>query len=223
MSRSYGLSPEVRAYIEELGVREHPALRRCREETSRLANARMQISPEQGAFMQTIARAIRAQRAVEVGSFTGYSSLAVALVLQQMHGDDALLLACDESREYLEAARAYWREAGVEDVIEVRLGRAEDRLQDLLTEGLAGRFDLAFIDADKPSYDLYYEACLTLLRKGGVMLIDNMLWGGAVADPGDHSPSTEALRQLARKIHDDERVDASLLSVGDGLAFVVKR
>jgi len=223
MGASFGLSPEVRDYVQRVGVREHPALKGCREDTARLPNANMQISPEQGAFMQILARAIRARRAIEIGVFTGYSSTAVALVLKELHGDDALLVACDASEDYVHRARGYWQEAGVEDVIEVRLGPAADRLNDLLSEGLAGRFDLAFVDADKTGYDGYYEACLQLLRPGGVMLLDNMLSRGTVADPDEHGPATEALRALALKIRDDQRVDMTLAPLGDGLSFLVKR
>jgi caffeoyl-CoA O-methyltransferase len=223
MGESIGLSPRIRAYVQSVGVREHPVLRRCREETARLPDARMQISPEQGAFMQTLARAIRARRAIEVGVFTGYSSTAVALVLKALHGDDALLIACDASPDYLKTAHGYWRDAGVEDVVEPRVGPAADRLRDLLGEGVAGRFDLAFIDADKTGYELYYEACLELLRPGGVMLLDNMLYGGQVADEADRSPAVEALRALARAIQADQRVDMVLAPLGDGLSIVVKR
>jgi caffeoyl-CoA O-methyltransferase len=223
MSRSIGLTPEIRDYIQRFGVREHPVLRRCREDTAQLPDAQMQISPEQGTFMQVLARAIRAARAIEVGVFTGYSSTAVALALKEMHGDDALLVACDVSEENVRRAHDYWREAGVEDVIETRIGPAAERLEDLLTEGLAGRFDFAFIDADKPGYDLYYEACLALLRPGGIMLLDNMLRDGRVAGPAPRDASTEALRELARKIHEDPRVDMTLAGIGDGLSIVVKR
>ncbi|MBS0297319.1 MAG: class I SAM-dependent methyltransferase [Proteobacteria bacterium] len=225
MSRSLGLTPEVQAYVQKFGAREHPALARCRIETHRDLGDRagMQISPEQGAFMQVMARAIHARRAIEVGVFTGYSSTAVALAMQAMHGGDAVLVACDVAEDYVGRARGYWAEAGVEHVISVRIGPAAKSLQDLLDEGLAGDFDLAFIDADKTGYDAYYELLLKLLRPGGMILIDNMLWSGRVADPSDNSPDTSALRDLAAKIHKDSRVDMTLASVGDGVSIIVKR
>lgn len=224
MSRSLGLSDDVRAYVQQFGVREHPVLGRCRTETEAMGGvSRMQISPEQGAFMQVVARMIRARRAIEVGVFTGYSSTATALALKDMHGAEARLVALDLSEEYVGRARGYWAEAQVDDVIETRLGPAADSLRALLGEGGAEAFDLAFIDADKTGYDAYYELCVDLLRPGGVMMIDNMLWGGDVAYPTRRDPDTEALRALAAKIHDDARVDMTLATVGDGLSIVVKR
>ena len=223
MSRTLGISDQVRDYLQRVGAREHPALRRCREDTAAMGDiARMQISAEQGAVMQVLATAIRARRAVEVGVFTGYSSLAVAVAMQALHGDEGRLVGSDVSEDYTNRARSYWREAGVEHLIELRLGAAEDTLNDLLADE-AESFDFAFIDADKTGYDAYYELCLQLLRSGGVMLIDNMLWGGSVADPSDTRAETQALRLLAAKIHDDRRVDMALATVGDGLSVVVKR
>lgn len=223
MSASLGLTPAVRDYVQTWGVREHPALARCRADTSGDARARMQISPEQGALMQVLARAIRARRALEVGVFTGYSSTAVALAMKAMHGGAAELVACDLSADFVARARGYWRDAGVEDVIAVRVGPAVQSLEALIDEGRAGAFDLMFIDADKTGYDAYYELGLTLLRPAGLMLIDNMLWSGAVADPADTSADTLTLRALAAKIHADDRVDPTLATVGDGLSVVVKR
>jgi caffeoyl-CoA O-methyltransferase len=183
----------------------------------------MQISPEQGAFMQAMALATNARRALEVGVFTGYSAMAVALAMQSLHGDQAQLVACDISPDYVAKARGYWQEAGVDQLIETRIAPAQDSLKALIDEGQGGSFDLMFIDADKTGYDAYYELGLQLLRPRGLMLIDNMLWGGAVADPGKHDPSTDALRALAQKIHGDERVDATLATIGDGVSVVVKR
>jgi len=223
MGESIGVSEEVRAYVQRFGAREHPVLARCREETARLPNAEMQISPEQGAFMQTLAKAIHARRAVEVGVFTGYSALAVALALEALHGGDACLVACDVSDDYLAKARGYWREAGVDRIVLSRPGPAAETLRHLHDEGGAESYDLAFVDADKTGYDDYYEGCLKLLRSGGVMLLDNMLRGGDVADPAVRDPATEALRTLAAKIHDDRRVDMCLATLGDGLSIVVKR
>jgi caffeoyl-CoA O-methyltransferase len=223
MSVTLGVSEPVRAYIQAWGVREVEALARCREETRTDPRHGMQIAPEQGALMQVLAKAIGARRALEVGVFTGYSSTAVALALKAMHGERAELTACDISVEFVERARTTWRAAGVEDVIEVRIGPAAESLSKLLEEGRSASYDLMFIDADKTGYDRYYDLSLSLLRQGGLMLIDNMLWSGAVADQGDTSADTVALRALARKIHDDERVDMTLATVGDGLSVVVKR
>jgi O-methyltransferase len=225
MSRSLGLTDTVRDYVQHFGAREHPVLAKCREETHRDlgGKAGMQISPEQGAFMQVMARAIHARRAIEVGVFTGYSSTATALAMKAMHGGDAVLVACDIAEEYVAKARGYWAQAGVDGVISTRIGPAAQSLTDMIEEGLAGDFDLAFIDADKTGYDAYYELCLTLLRPGGMILIDNMLWSGAVADLSDASADTVALRTLAAKIHADARVDMTLATIGDGLSIVVKR
>jgi caffeoyl-CoA O-methyltransferase len=223
MSTTIGVSEEVRSYVQRFGAREHPVLRRCREETAQLENARMQVSCEQGAVMQVLAKAIHARRAVEVGVFTGYSSLAVGLAMQEIHGEDACLIACDLSEDYVARARKYWDQAGLNHVIHTRLGPAADSLRHLLSEGQEGSFDLAFIDADKTGYDAYYELCLKLLRSGGLMLIDNMLWGGSVADESNREADTAALRALAAKIHDDKRVDMALATIGDGLSMVVKR
>ncbi len=223
MSGAIGLSDEIKAYVQTWGVREHPALARCRAETAADPRARMQIDPEQGAFMGVLIAATRARRAIEVGVFTGYSSTATALALEAIHGEKAELVACDLSTDFIERARGYWREAGVEDVITTRVGPAAQTLQALIEEGRAAAFDLMFIDADKTGYDAYYELGLALLRPGGTMLIDNMLWSGKVADPADTSPDTAALRHLAAKIHADDRVDMTLATIGDGLSVVVKR
>jgi O-methyltransferase len=225
MSRSLGVSDAVRDYVQRFGAREHPVLAQCREETFRDlgGKAGMQISPEQGAFMQTMVHALKARRAIEVGVFTGYSSTATALAMQKIHGHDAVLVACDIAEDYVSRARGYWAAAGVDGVISTRIGPATQSLKDLIEEGLSGSFDIAFLDADKTGYDAYYELCLTLLRPGGMILIDNMLWSGAVADPSETGADTVALRALAAKIHGDGRVDMTLATIGDGLSIVVKR
>jgi len=222
MSVTMGLSEGVVAYIQRWGVAENETLARCRAETAADPRAMMQISPEQGAFMQVMATAIRARRALEVGVFTGYSSTAVALAVKAQHGADAELVACDISGALIDRASTYWRAAGVADIVAPRVGPAADTLRALLDEGRAGHFDLMFIDADKTGYDAYYELGLELLRPGGLILIDNMLWSGAVADPGETSADTLALRALAARIHADPRVQATLASIGDGLSIVVK-
>jgi caffeoyl-CoA O-methyltransferase len=225
MSTTIGVSDAVRDYVQRFGAREHPVLRRCREETAAALPDRvsMQISAEQGAVMQVLAKAVHARRAIEVGVFTGYSSLAVALALEEMHGTDACLVACDISEDFVSRARRYWAQAGVDHTIQTRIGPAADSLHGLLDEGLEGSFDFAFIDADKTGYDAYYELCLRLLRPGGMLLIDNMLWGGSVADASAADADTAALRALAAKIHDDRRVDMALATIGDGLSVVLKR
>jgi caffeoyl-CoA O-methyltransferase len=223
MSTSFGLSEAVVSYLQRWGVDEHPVLARCRAETASDPRAIMQISPEQGAFMQVLATAIRARRVLEVGVFTGYSSTALALAMKAMHGADAELVACDISGSLVDRASGYWRAAGVEGIVAPRIGPAADTLRALLDEGLHGHFDLMFIDADKAGYDAYYELGVELLRQGGLMLIDNMLWSGAVADPADSSADTVALRALAAKIHADGRVESTLASIGDGLSIVVRK
>ncbi|MBY0562645.1 MAG: class I SAM-dependent methyltransferase [Hyphomonadaceae bacterium] len=223
MSASFGLSPEVVRYLADVNPAEHAALARCRAETARLPMARMQISAEQGAFMQALVRMIGAKRAFEVGVFTGYSSLAVALAMRDMHGQTARLLACDVSEEWTAKAYEYWREAGVDGMIDLNLAPATETLDRRLQAREAGLYDFGFIDADKTGYDSYYERGLSLLRPGGVMVFDNMLWSGAVADPKDHSADTVALRSLALKARADGRVHVAMTAIGDGLMIVVKR
>lgn len=224
MSTSLGLTPELTAYLASVNPPEHLVLKKCREETAALGGVSiMQISAEQGAFMQTMARLIGAKRAFEVGVFTGYSSLAVALAMKATHGDAASLLACDISEEWTGRAREYWRDAGVDGIVDLHLAPAVETLDRRLNAQEAGHYDFGFIDADKTGYDSYYERGLRLLRPGGVMLFDNMLWSGAVADPTNQTPDTIALRALALKAQADSRVHAAMTSIGDGLMIVVKR
>jgi O-methyltransferase len=222
MSRSLGLSPEVVAYLGSVNPDEHPALKRCREETSSLPMARMQICPEQGAFMQSIARLANAKRAFEIGVFTGYSSLATALAMKEI-GANPYILACDVSEEWTSKARGYWRDAGVDKVIDLQLRPATDTIEQRLKAGEAGTYDTGFIDADKTSYDAYYEGGLKLLRPGGVMLFDNVLWSGRVADPNEKEADTVALRALAHKAKDDKRVHAAMTAIGDGVLICIKK
>jgi predicted O-methyltransferase YrrM len=179
----------------------------------------MQIGPDQGTLLALLVRLTGARRALEVGTFTGYSALAVASALPE----GGQLITCDVSAEWTAVARRYWEEAGVSGRIELRLGPAVETLAGLLRAGGAGSFDFAFIDADKPSYNAYYEACLGLVRPGGLIAIDNVLWSGAVADPAAVDPETAALRALNEKVRDDPRVDACLLTVGDGVMLARKR
>jgi len=194
-------------------------LQELREETAKLPGAGMQISPEQGQLMRLLVELIGARRTIEVGVYTGYSSVSVALSLP----DDGLLLACDINAEYTQIARRYWQRAGVEQRIQLELGPALTTLDRRIADGESGSFDFAFIDADKDNYQAYYERCLQLLRRGGLIAVDNALWGGAVADPQDQKASTLAIRALNSKIGEDPRVSASLLPVGDGLFLVRKR
>lgn len=224
MSTSLALSPEVVAYLANANPREHAALACCRAETAALGGlAVMQISAEQGAFMQLIARMLGARRAFEIGVFTGYSSLATALTLKEMHGASAHLLACDISEEWTSKALGYWRAADVADLIELVIAPATETLDARLAAGGGGSYDLGFIDADKTGYDAYYERGLQLLRPGGLMLFDNVLWSGAVADPANQTPDTLALRALAQKAKADARVHAVMVGIGDGLLMCLKK
>ncbi len=206
------------AYLSAMGARETPAQVRCREETQRHPAAIMQISPEQSAFMQVLAKLIGAKRYLEVGVFTGYSALAVALALPK----DGRVVALDISKEFTDLARGYWREAGVDDRIDLRLGPALDAMDKMIAGGEAP-FDFVFIDADKTGYDAYYERALTLVRKGGLIAIDNMLFFGRVSDLSHNDENTVAVRALNEKIHADPRVDIALTSVGDGVMLAIKR
>ena len=218
MSRLIRTTEAVIDYVGRVGAREHVALRRCREETARLPNANMQIAPEQGAFLALLAKILGARQTLEIGTFTGYSALSVALALPE----GGRVVALDISREYTDRARRYWKEAGMEQRIDLRLGPALESL-DRMTVDREGPFDLAFIDADKSNYDLYYERTLKLVRAGGVIALDNMLWSGAVADPAINDPDTSALRALNAKIQADKRVDMALATIADGVMLVRKR
>ena len=208
----------VERYVSSEITRETRLQRRLRAETSALPHAGMQISADQGAFLALLARTIGARHALEIGTFTGYSALAVAAALPH----DGKLICCDVNEEWTNIARRYWAEAGLAERVELRLGPAIDTLTTLLRTGSEGAFDFAFIDADKPAYDAYYEACLKLLRPGGVIALDNMLWSGSVADPHAHDADTDALRSLNAKIRDDQRVDACLVTIGDGVMLARK-
>jgi predicted O-methyltransferase YrrM len=217
--RRLQITDEIHGYLLAHSVREPEILARLRAATASLPQAQMQIGPEQGQLMGLLARLVGAKRCIEIGVFTGYSSLAVALALPE----DGRILACDVSEEWTAIARRFWREAGVEHKIELKLQPASRTLEQLLAAGETGRYDFAFIDADKPSYDTYYELLLKLLRPGGLIVLDNTLWSGDVADPDNRDPNTVALRTLNDKLHRDERVDLSLLPVGDGLTLARKR
>jgi len=207
------------AYLRTKGQRDIPVLARLREETAKLPMAMMQISIEQGAFMANLVRMIGAKRTIEVGTFTGYSALVVALALPV----DGKVIACDISDEWTRIGRPFWREAGVDDRIDLVLRPAVETLDALIADGGGGTFDFAFIDADKSNYDNYYERCLVLLRRGGVIAVDNVLWNGAVVDESRQDADTKAIRALNAKILADDRVDMNMLPVGDGLTLAVKR
>jgi predicted O-methyltransferase YrrM len=218
-ARQIQVSDKLHAYIRDVSLREAPVLRKLREETAMLPWASMQIAPEQGQLMALLARLVGARRCLEIGSFTGYSALAVALALPP----DGRIIACDIDPETTAIARRYWQAAGVADKIELRLAPALATLDALLGEGRAGTFDFVFIDADKENYDGYYERALRLLRPGGLIVIDNVLWGGWVADARRKDPDTAALRALNAKLHRDERIDLSLLALADGITLARKR
>ena len=216
MSRgSIGLSDELNAYLEQFGVREPEVLRRLREETAQMPESQMQIAVEEGALLALLVQLIGARQIVEVGTFTGYSSTAMALALPP----GGRIVCCDVSKEYTDVAVRAWAEAGVADRVELHLAPAVDTLDALLGRGGAGTFDLAFIDADKGSYAAYYERALRLVRAGGLIAIDNVLWSGRVAEPANQEESTLAIRALNAAIAADERVDVAMVPIADGLTL----
>ena len=218
-NRSIGLSEELNDYLLSVSLREDDVMRRLREETMEHPQGNMQTAPEQAQFMALLVQLMGARRTLEVGVFTGYSSLAVAQVLPE----DGQIVACDISKEYTDVAQRYWKEAGVSDKIDLRLGPAVESLNELITSGETGRFDFAFIDADKESYDAYYERALQLVRPGGVVAIDNMFRGGRVVDPPEDDSATQAISRLNAKLHEDERIDISMIPIADGLTLARKR
>ena len=218
MTRHLAMSERMEDYVLA-HTREGEVARRLRAETAKLPQARMQIGPDQAAFLALLVRSIGARRCIEIGTFTGYSALAIAAALP----DGGKLVCCDISQEWTAIARRYWDEGGVGSRIDLRLAPALDTLNDLRARAGDGQYDFAFIDADKSGYDGYYEACLKLLRAGGLIALDNMLWSGRVADPGQHDADTDAIRDLNAKIHADSRVEATLLTIGDGVMLVRKR
>ena len=218
-SRNNNISDELNDYILANSLRDRPELKALRDVTADMPNAGMQISPDQGQLMALLVKATGARKAIEVGTFTGYSALVVASALPE----DGTLVACDVSEEFTSVGRSHWVRAGVASKIDLRLGPAVKTLDAMIAAGEAGQHDMAFIDADKENYLNYYERCLTLLRPGGLILFDNMLWGGRAANPKENDVTTKAIRALTRTLHADERIDVSLLPVGDGLSLAVKR
>jgi len=217
-ARTLSVSEPIYQYLLDNSLRETEASKTLRKETLRLAEARMQISPEQGQFMALLIQMMGAERAIEVGTFTGYSALVVALALPET----GQLVACDLSEEWTSIGKPFWAADGVAHNIDLRIAPAIDTLNALLADGEAGQFDFAFIDADKGNYVTYYELCLSLIRPGGVIAVDNVLWSGDVADPRVTDTDTEAIRALNQRIHRDERVTMSMVPIGDGLTLVRK-
>lgn len=220
MSRqSLPLTDDLYRYLLQASLRETELQQRLREETAKLPQANMQIAPEQGQFMGLLARLINARLAIEVGVFTGYSSLWLAQALPA----DGRLIACDTSTEWTAIARRYWQEAGVAQKIDLRLAPALQTLDELLAAGQQAHYDFVFIDADKTNYRNYYERALALLRPGGLILLDNTLWGGKVADAGAQDRSIVAIRELNAYLKNDERIWLSLLPIADGLTLAIKK
>jgi predicted O-methyltransferase YrrM len=213
------VSDAIERYVTETLTRETPLQRRLRAETAKMPGAQMQIGADQGALMALLVRLTGARRALEIGVFTGYSALAVAAALPE----DGKLIACDVSEEWTRIARRYWEEAGLSGKIDLRLGPALETLARLLRDGGAESFDFAFIDADKENNDSYYEMCLRLVRPNGLIAVDNAIWSGRTADAAVHDAETEAIRALNLKMRDDPRVEAALLTVGDGVMLARKR
>ncbi|MBE8967001.1 class I SAM-dependent methyltransferase [Nostocales cyanobacterium LEGE 12452] len=217
--QSIGLDNQLYNYLLSVSLREPEILKKLRQETANHPRSGMQISPEQGQFMSLLVQLIGAKKTLEVGVFTGYSSLSVALALPA----DGKIIACDVSEEFTAIARRYWQEAGVADKIDLRLAPALETLDRLLATGQAETFDFGFIDADKENYDGYYERSLQLIRPGGLIAIDNVLWSGQVADEQNQDESTQAIRALNEKLHYDERITLSLVPIADGLTLAIKR
>jgi predicted O-methyltransferase YrrM len=218
--RSIGLSETLHQYLLANSVREPEVLAHLRQETDRHPLSNMQISPEQGQLMGLLVQLIGAKKCLEIGVFTGYSSLSVALNLP----DDGRIVACDVSDEFTSIARKYWQAAGVSEKIDLQIAPALDTLDRLIANGEAGTFDFAFIDADKNNYAAYYDRCFQLVRQGGLILVDNVLWYGRVIDPTmDEDKRTQAIKQINQQIYHDDRVQISLIPIGDGLTIARKK
>ena len=218
-NRTIAITESIYQYLCDHSLREDPILKDLRDHTYDMEERAMQIAPEQGQFMQMLVKLIGAKNTIEVGVFTGYSSLAIALALPE----DGRIVACDVNPQYTSVAEKFWVSAGVRGKIDLRIGPAKDTLLGLINGGFTGTFDFAFIDADKINYDHYYELCLQLIRPGGLITVDNVLWGGAVSDDAINDVDTNAIRALNDKLHQDKRIDLSLVPVGDGLTLAMKR
>lgn len=213
------LTPKLYNYFQKVSYREPPILKKLRNDTQKLSTAVMQISPEQGQFMALLVELIGAKKTIDIGTYTGYSALAVALALPK----DGKVVSCDVDVDCTNKAKIFWQEAGVADKIELNIGKATDTLQRLINEGEANTFDFAFIDADKTNYEVYFEQALALLRPGGLIAVDNVLWNGQVADQMNNDSSTCAIRALNEKILNDDRVTMCMIPIGDGLTLAKKR
>lgn len=218
-NKTIGISDELAAYVVEVGTREPEVLARLREETASIPQHGMQIAPEEGAFLAMLVELMGARRCIEIGTFTGYSSTAVALALP----DDGKLVCCDVSEDWTSMARKYWSEAGVSDKIDLRIAPAADTLDKLLADGQEATYDFAFVDADKTGYDGYYERLLRLVRPGGLIAFDNTLWDGKVLDQSAQDEDTRALQALNLKLAGDERIALCLLPVADGVTLARRR
>ncbi|HIK56546.1 MAG TPA: class I SAM-dependent methyltransferase [Synechococcales cyanobacterium M55_K2018_004] len=217
--KTLGLGDRLYDYLLSVSLREPEVLQHLRQETSQLPNAVMQVTPDEAQLLGFLVQLMQARRTLEIGVFTGYSSLAVALALPE----DGQMIACDVSEEYTAIARRYWQQAGVAHKIDLRLAPALETLDQLLSEGQAGCFDFALIDADKGNYLNYYERCLQLIRPGGLIAVDNVLWSGRVADPSVQDDATTAIRRFNETLYQDERISLSLLPIADGLTLALKR
>jgi caffeoyl-CoA O-methyltransferase len=215
---SIGLSDQLHQYLLSVSSPPDPLWQRLNDETHAAVGYNMQISREQAQFMTVLIQLMGAGKAIEIGTFTGYSALTIARALPE----NGQLVACDVSAEWTSIAQRYWREAKVEEKIELKIAPALDTMDNLINEGHSGTFDFAFIDADKSNYGNYYERCLALLRPGGLVCVDNTLWGGAVADPQENDEDTVAIRELNQRMYDDARVNSSLIPIGDGLHLGLK-
>ena len=217
-NKTINLTDEVYDYMLSISLKETDSLRQCREETAKHIMANMQIAPEQGQFFQLLVKMLNVKNAIEIGVFTGYSSLAVAAALP----DDGKLIACDVSTEYTDLAKPFWKQAGVAGKIDLRIAPAIETLKQLASDGLQVKFDFAFVDAHKPEYINYYELLLPLIRTGGVIAIDNVLWNGEVANPENHNEETVAIRVFNEHIYKDERITMSMLPMADGITLILK-
>lgn len=218
-TKTLSMTPPLYAYFQAVSLRETDVMKQLREETLKTGWERMQISPEQGQFLAFLIEMMGASRVLEIGTFTGYSALCMAAALPE----DGSLLCCDVNEEWTSIGKRFWALAGVADKIELKLAFALETIQTLLSEGQEGSFDFVFIDADKENYNAYYEHSLQLLRKGGVVAIDNVFWSGDVADPAKQDKETQAIREVTQAIHLDQRVSLSLVPIGDGLLLARKR
>lgn len=217
------ITPELYHYLLDVSLREHPLLKELRDATAAMPEANMQISPDQGQFMAMLVKLINATRIIEVGVFTGYSSLAMALAFPDDDPYEGKILACDVSEEYTALAKQFWQRAGVDEKIDLHLAPATETLSAAILAGESGQYDFAFIDADKANYQHYYEQCLQLIRPGGLIAVDNVLWNGAVIDQEKQDEDTRAIRKFNQSLKEDKRVDISLVTVADGLTLIRKK